>query len=44
MRRIVLLAMVSSFFILGLLDLASGRTRTGIAGLLLGVVQALLFL
>ena len=43
MRTIVVFIMVLSFFILGFYDVAKHNLRTGIASILLGVVQILVF-
>lgn len=43
MRNAVMWAMVVTFFLLGLFDIKDGQYRTGVASLLLGVVQLLVF-
>jgi len=42
-RRIILFTMIGSFLILEVLDLRAGHIRIGLAELLLGAVQALIF-
>ena len=43
MRMLLVIVMVSSFFGLAILDLVSKNWRTGLASLLLGIVQFLIF-
>ena len=43
MRRAVLYTMIATFLLLGVMDLREGKVRTGLAAVLLGVVQALFF-
>ncbi len=43
-RIIIIIIMVTAFGSLGVLDLLQQNWRTGIASILLGAVQALLFL
>lgn len=42
-RRIIVYTMVATFFAIAAIDIHAGNLRTGLAGLLLGVVQALIF-
>jgi len=42
-RRLIVYTMIASFFALGVIDLRAGNYRTGVAGMLLGIVQALIF-
>jgi len=43
MRTAIVLIMVASFFALGLNDLVERNWKTGIASVLIGIVQALFF-
>jgi len=43
LRTILLVLMVSSFFGLGVCDLLARQWRTGIASILLGIVQMIIF-
>jgi hypothetical protein len=43
LRRILLIAVVVTYAALGVYDLCTGRVRTGAAGVLLAVVNAILF-
>ena len=43
MRTAIVLIMVASFFVLGLNDLVERNWKTGVASILLGIVQALFF-
>lgn len=43
LRIATMIVMVSSFFVLGGLDCLAGNWRTGVACILLGVVQAIIF-
>jgi len=43
-RRAAIFAMIGSFLVIGIIDLQAGNTRLGLAGLMLGVVQALIFI
>ena len=42
-RQIIVHIMVLTFVVLGVIDLCAGDIRRGLAGLLLGCAQALLF-
>jgi hypothetical protein len=43
MRTALVCTMVTSFLWLGVLDLMAGHIRLGLIGVLLGIVQALIF-
>jgi len=43
MRTALMITMVASFFGLGVFDCVAGHWRTGVASLLLGVVQLIIF-
>lgn len=43
MRKAVVGMMVASFVALAVIDISRGELRTGVAGLLLAIVQAIIF-